>query len=147
MGSMQGRIDNQTATRLAAVLLGVFLTLAFGSGTCAETPATGDAAFRGAVDEFIESELRMFPERATQLGDHRFDNGIDDVSAQGLAAEIRHATDWKAKLSRFDSKALSPTNRADRDWLIARCDGELLSTQELRTYQRDPGMYLPTSAV
>lgn len=144
---MQGSNYRRAGTRLVAVLLGGFLTLAFGSGTRAETPASGDAAFRAAVDHFIESELRMFPERATQLGDHRFDNRIDDVSAQGIAAEILHATDWKAKLSRFDSKALSPTNRADRDWLIARCDGELLSTQELRTYERDPGMYLPTSAV
>jgi uncharacterized protein (DUF885 family) len=144
---MQGRNSRQTGARPVAVLLGLLLAIAFTGGIFAETPASGDAAFRAAVDHFIESELRMFPERATGLGDHRFDNRIDDVSAHGIAEEIRHATDWKAKLSTFNSEALSPSNRADRDWLIARCDGELLSTQELRTYQRDPGMYLPTSAV
>ena len=141
------RNGRPTGTRLVAVCLGLLLSIVFNGGICAETPASGDAAFRAAVDSFIESELRMFPERATQLGDHRFDNRVDDVSAHGIAEEILHATDWKAKLSRFNSTALSPANRADRDWLIARCDGELLSTQELRTYQRDPGMYLPTSAV
>lgn len=141
------RNGRPTGTRLVAVCLGLLLSIVFNGGICAETPASGDAAFRAAVDSFIESELRMFPERATQLGDHRFDNRVDDVSAHGIAEEILHATDWTAKLSRFNSTALSPANRADRDWLIARCDGELLSTQELRTYQRDPGMYLPTSAV
>lgn len=147
MVPMYRRNGRPTGTRLLAVCLGLLLSIAFNGGICAETPASGDAAFRAAVDHFIESELRMFPERATQLGDHRFDNRVDDVSARGIAEEILHATDWKAKLSRFNSPALSPANRADRDWLIARCDGELLSTQELRTYQRDPGMYLPTSAV
>jgi uncharacterized protein (DUF885 family) len=132
---------------LVAVLLGLLLAIGFTGGIGAEAPASGDATFRAAVDHFIESELRMFPERATQLGDHRFDNRIDDLSAHGLAEVIEHATDWKAKLSGFNSKALSPANGADRDWLIARCDAELLETQELRTYQRDPGMYLPTSAV
>ncbi|MBV8134320.1 MAG: DUF885 domain-containing protein [Deltaproteobacteria bacterium] len=130
-----------------AVLIGLLLVVGFTGGICAEAPASGDATFRAAVDHFIESELRMFPERATQLGDHRFDTRVDDLSAHGLAAVVEHATDWKTKLSGFNSKALSPANRADRDWLIARCDGELLETQELRTYQRDPGMYLPTSAV
>jgi uncharacterized protein (DUF885 family) len=147
MVPIHGRNGRPTGTRLVAVCLGLLLSIAFNGGICAETPASGDAAFRAAVDHFIESELRLFPERATQLGDHRFDNRVDDVSARGIAEEILHATDWKAKLSRFNSTALSPANRADRDWLIARCDGELLSTQELRTYQRDPGMYLPTSAV
>ena len=147
MVSMQGRNRHQTGRRLVPVCVGVLLAIAFNGGICAETAGSGDAAFRAAVDLFIESELQTFPERATQLGDHRFDDRIDDVSAHGIAEEILHATEWKTKLSRFNSRALSPPNQADRDWLIARCDGELLSTQELRTYQRDPGMYLPTSAV
>ena len=144
---MQGRNDDPPGMRLVALLLGLLLAIGFTGGICAEAPAPGDATFRAAVDQFIESELRMFPERATQLGDHRFDNRIDDLSARGLAEVIEHATDWKAKLSGFNSNALSPANRADRDWLVAGCDAELLETQELRTYQRDPGMYLPTSAV
>ena len=144
---MQGRNDDPPGMGLVAVLLGLLLAVGFTGGICAQAPTSADATFRAAVDHFIEAELRMFPERATQLGDHRFDNRIYDLSARGLAEVIEHATDWKAKLSGFNSNALSPANRADRDWLIARCDGELLETQELRTYQRDPGMYLPTSAV
>ena len=147
MVSTQGRKGSPTGMRLVPLWLGLLLAIAFNSGMRAETVASEDAAFRAAVDHFIQSELQMFPERATQLGDHRFDNRIDDVSAHGIAEEILHATEWQTKLSRFNSKALSAPNQADRDWLIARCAGELLSTQELRTYQRDPGMYLPTSAV
>jgi uncharacterized protein (DUF885 family) len=145
--SMQSRSGHPTGRRLVAICLGLLLAIACNGGPRAETPDSADAGFRAAVDHFIESELRMFPERATQLGDHRFDDRVDDLSLHGIADQVLHATDWKAKLSSFHSKTLSAANRADRDWLIARCDDELLSTQELRTYQRDPGMYLPTAAI
>src|SRR5215472_3414255 len=137
--------------RSIPLVAGVLLTLLAGAiaSTVAgdETTPSGDAAFRAAVDEFIQSELKMFPERATGLGDHRFDNRIDDVSADGIAREVLHATKWMARFGAINPQGLTEANRADRDWLIARCDGELLNTQIIRDYQRDPGMYLPTSAV
>ncbi len=30
------------------------------------------SAFQRAVNQFIEAELKLYPERATALGDHRF---------------------------------------------------------------------------
>src|SRR5208282_2234775 len=122
-------------------------SLTFEAGGAQSDQDPGDPAFRTAVDEFIDSELRMFPERATSVGDHRFDNRIDDLSAAGIANEVRHATEWKAKFGAIDPKSLSAANEADREWLAAHCDGELLATEEIRYYERDPGMYLPTSAV
>jgi uncharacterized protein (DUF885 family) len=107
----------------------------------------GDAAFRKAVDAFIESEMRIFPERATDYGDHRFDARVDDLSSAGIAAVIRHAQTWKTTFENFDPKSLSASNEADREWLVARCDGELLWRQQVRAYEREPGMYLPTSAI
>jgi uncharacterized protein (DUF885 family) len=112
----------------------------------AAAPA-GDAAFRKTVNAFIDSELRLFPQRATAEGDHRFDDRVNDRSAAGIAAVVRHAEKWKQSFATADPKTLSPANEADREWLIAQLDGELLDTQEIRTYERDPGMYLPTSAV
>src|SRR5579885_245959 len=141
--SLRGLLRFQSSR--AGAFLAVFLLIAAGP-VLAQT-APGDAEFRQAVDKFIESELKMFPERATELGDHRFDDRLDDISAAGIAAEIRHAGEWKRRFESIDPKTLSPANEADREWLAARCDGELLYTEELRTYQRDPGMYLPTSAV
>jgi uncharacterized protein (DUF885 family) len=131
---------------LTGVVLALLLAL-WPPDSIAETGAPGDAAFRAAVSQFIDSELRLFPERATALGDHRFDDRIDDVSADGIAEEVLHATKWMAKFGAIDQKTLTAANQADRDWLIARCDGELLNAQTIRTYERDPGLYIPTSAV
>ncbi len=134
------RMAMRAALALAAVAVPAWLAAA--------APAThGDAAFRARADEFIQSELKLFPEHATALGDHRYDDRVDDLSQPGIAIVIRHATTWIAEFSAIDPKSLSAADEADREWLLAHLDGELLSTQQLRDYERDPGMYLPTSAI
>ena len=143
---MNDKRTRPSPCRLAAILLALSLTVVPARGR-ADTNRSGDEPFRKTVDAFIESELRLFPERATDLGDHRFDNRIDDVSTAGIAEEIHHAKEWKAKFAAIDSGTLSAANEADREWLAARCDGELLYREQIREYERDPGMYLPTSAI
>src|SRR5579862_9627652 len=117
------------------------------------TPAIGDdssapdRAFRAQVTQFVEAELQLYPERATHLGDHRFDDRVDDVTARGIDEVIRSAKKWLAIFGADDPKQLSPANEADREWLAAHLDGELLWTEQVRSYQRDPEMYLPTAAI
>lgn len=106
-----------------------------------------DARFRGEVRDFIESELRLHPAWATSQGDHRYDARVPDLSRGGVAERILHATNWKRNFEAFVPSELSPENRADREWLIAQADSELLWNEQVRQFRRDPGMYLPTSAV
>jgi uncharacterized protein (DUF885 family) len=130
-----------------AAHLAIALVLFVSSPALAQTASAPDEAFRKQVAEFVQSELRLYPERATRLGDHRFDDQVDDVSASGIDEVVRHAKKWIALFSANDPKTLSPANEADREWLMARTDGELLWTEQIRNYQRDPEMYLPTSAI
>jgi uncharacterized protein (DUF885 family) len=104
-------------------------------------------AFQRAVNQFIEAELELYPERATALGDHRFDARVDDHSAAGNARIVSHAERWAKVFRAFDANSLSPNSEADREWLLANIDGELLWAERVRSYERDPGMYLPTAAV
>jgi uncharacterized protein (DUF885 family) len=106
-----------------------------------------ERAFQGTVKRFIEEELTIYPERATALGDHRFDARLDDDSPAGIARIVSHAHRWAKILRAFDRNSLSPNSEADREWLLANIDGELLRTQSMRSYERDPSMYLPTRAV
>jgi uncharacterized protein (DUF885 family) len=105
------------------------------------------SAFQRTVSQFIEAELKLYPERATALGDHRFDNRVDDHSAAGIARIVSHANRWAKIFRTFDANSLSPNSETDREWLLANIDGELLWTERVRSYERDPGMYLPTAAV
>lgn len=131
-------------TRLIAAIA---LIVSIAAPALADAPSAADRAFRAQVAQFVEAELRLYPERATHLGDHRFDDRVDDVSAQGIDAVIRHANKWIALFRADNPSHLSPANEADREWLMAHTDGELLWTEQVRDYQRDPEMYLPTSAV
>jgi len=104
-------------------------------------------AFQRTVKQFIEAELKLYPERATALGDHRFDTRVDDHSAAGIARIVSHANRWAKIFRTFDDNSLTPNSEADREWLLANIDEELLWNERVRSYERDPGMYLPTAAV
>jgi uncharacterized protein (DUF885 family) len=118
------------------------------AGWCAPASAgpEGDPQFRAAVARFIDSEMRLFPESATEDGDHRFDHKLSDYSPSGIRAKIRHADYWKSRFSNWRG-TLSPSNETDREWLAAHADEELLWNEEVRFYRSDPGLYLPTAAV
>jgi uncharacterized protein (DUF885 family) len=135
------------ATFTARSIAAIALIVAIAAPAGAETESAPDRAFRAQVTQFIQAELELNPERATHLGDHRFDDRVDDVSARGIDETIQHAKKWIALFGADDPKSLSPANEADREWLAAHLDGELLWTEQVRSYQRDPEMYLPTSAV
>jgi uncharacterized protein (DUF885 family) len=130
-----------------AAHLAVAVVVLFAAPAIAETGSAPDRAFRAQVTQFIQTELQLYPERATRLGDHRFDDRVDDSRASGIDHVIRHARKWLALFGADDPKYLSPANEADREWLMAHTDGELLWTEQVRSYQRDPEMYLPTSAI
>ena len=100
--------------------------MAIAATASAETGSAPDRAFRAQVEQFVQAELQLYPERATHLGEHRFDDRVDDVSARGINEVIRHAKKWRGLFGADDPKSLSAANEADREWLIARTDGELL---------------------
>jgi uncharacterized protein (DUF885 family) len=124
----------------------IVLLISIASPAIAQS-SPADQAFRSQVAQFVEAEMRLYPERATHLGDHRFDARVDNLSANGIGEVISHAKQWIASFSADDPKSLSQANEADREWLMAHADGELLWTEQVRSYQRDPGMYLPTSSI
>lgn len=108
---------------------------------------SGDTVFRATVQRFIESELKLYPQMATEAGDHRYDDRLGDLTRSGISQRILHATKWKRDFEAIHPDQLSPENEADREWLAAQTDGELLGLEEIRSYERSPGMYLPTSAL
>src|SRR5215469_6195436 len=127
--------------------LALAIALAVVAPAHADAPSAADRTFRAQVERFVQAELLLYPERATHLGDHRFDNRIDDLSAHGIDAVIHNAKTWIAIFGADDGKSLSPASEADRQWLIAHTDGELLWTEQIPSYRRDPDTYLPTSSI
>jgi len=137
-----------TAAFLAASAAALAASTAAASAPkSASAAGSGDAAFRLEVKRFVEEDLRLHPERATDEGDHRFDDRVTDWSADGGHRRLEHALAWRKKFSAIDAKTLSPHEEVDREWLLARIDCEFLRETEWKTARVNPGSYLPTAAL
>jgi uncharacterized protein (DUF885 family) len=92
----------------------VFLLAATVSVSSQETkPAADRVAAQNAIfDDYYESELRNFPERATAFGDYRYNDKLDDYSLDGVLQH--HKTD-ESFLARL--QAIPTTGFADQDQL------------------------------
>ena len=65
-----------------------------------EPHGNDDAVLESFFREYLEAAFRLEPMMATRLGDHRFDDQLDDLSAPGRKARLDHDREALADLSR-----------------------------------------------
>jgi uncharacterized protein (DUF885 family) len=83
---------------------------------------TSSEALRDIADRYWEARLEASPLFATFLGDHRFDDRVDDLSAD---ADARQRTIWAgfaAEARAIDPTGLDATDRVTRQLLIEELD-------------------------
>src|SRR6266436_8768955 len=67
-------------------MLMIFLTMTSVVGNFSgASDNKADEKFVELAERFLSQYLELYPESATQLGDHRFDNRLDDYSREGFA--------------------------------------------------------------
>ncbi len=102
--------------RTAVLLLAAVATL--GASVPAATPAisktlSANAQFAALSKRYIDSLARFSPVSGTQLGDHRFDDKLPDISARGRGNQIAFDQEMLGNLQKVDFKALSRDNQVD----------------------------------
>ena len=100
-----------------------------------------DARFAAFGDRVIDGYLLLDPVSATQLGDHRYDNRLPDVSAAGRAARRAFAEKSLAELARFDRSQLSREHQVDAILLRDQLNYALFSNDRLQDWAWDPLTY------
>ena len=108
------------------------------------TPAASseqDAAFAALSARFIDEGMALSPVSATQVGDHRFDAEIDDLSAEGRQASAEWARSLLADLDRVDTAALSRENQVDALILRNALEGTLWDLETMQSWAWDPQVY------
>ena len=130
---------DRISRRTAVTLLGAS---ALPLPVIARTPAHGsDAAFDDLAKRWLEAMTRASPVSATQLGDHRWDDQVDDLSTAGRAS----ATDaWRRLLAEVRSlppEGLSRANQVDAAILANRLAFDLWTEEALRSWAWDPLIY------
>lgn len=104
----------------------------------AQTSSRADRAFEALGRRWLDRSMRFSPVSATQIGDHRYDNRIDDVSAAGRAAALRFTHDTLRQLERIDRGALSRANQVDYALLENALRAEIWRTETLQSWAWNP---------
>jgi uncharacterized protein (DUF885 family) len=103
--------------------------------------------FHALAEAAVEDLLRLRPESATGLGDHRYDDRLDDWSPAGLAEEARVLTRRRDELDSLDLDVLGVDDAVDADLLRHGLDRRLFGLEQLREHTWNPLVWLPGEAV
>ena len=127
----------------AIVATGVVQTGACsGSSTpAASTSGPGDAAFVKLADDILQDYFKEHPTLATDLGVHRYDDRMDDLSQAARAAESTALKARRTALTAIDAATLSPDRQLDLEQLIRAVDAGILSVDVIRMWTKDPDAY------
>ena len=82
------------------------------AATAADT-AKADAAFADLSKRAREGWLQLSPVSATQIGEHKYDGELDDLSAAGRQKGLAFSKKILAELDATDTAALSRENQVD----------------------------------
>ena len=111
------------------------------SATAAPVDANADARFADLSRRWLDGAMRLSPVSATQIGDHRFDAELDDLSAAGRDARGKFSKDMLAELDDIDANRLSRANQVDAAMLRNQLRYDLWDLETMQSWAWDPQVY------
>jgi uncharacterized protein (DUF885 family) len=103
-----------------------------------EPAGESGARFRQLAGEYLDHLASRHPDRATELGDHRFDDKLPDRRAAALDDERRELDGFAARLGAIDTGRLEPELRADAAMLANGVARRIFEITELREHTWNP---------
>jgi uncharacterized protein (DUF885 family) len=104
-------------------------------------PSAADVAFDQVADRFLNEMVPLTPVFATQLGDHRFDDRLDDIGPTARAERAAVAHRLLAALAAIDGAQLSRANQVDLQLLKHRLEYTLWQIDTLEDWRWNPLLY------
>jgi uncharacterized protein (DUF885 family) len=104
-------------------------------------PTPADAEFTRLAREYLDWYAAANPVRATNLGLHRHDAELPDLSAEAQERKARELHEWLARLERIDRSALTGDAVFDARILEKALRADLLELEEVREWRRNPMLY------
>jgi len=133
------------ALALVAALGGCQQADAPSSTSAAGTEQAGDAAVDAAFADLskraLDSWMQHSPVGATQIGDHRFDSEIDDLSSAGQQKTLDAYKGLLAELDGIDVAKLGRENQVDAAILRNQLRSDIWNAEVLQSSRWDPQVY------
>jgi len=108
-------------------------------------PPTADQQFEALAQRYVREAPEQSPSDATSLGDHRFDDKLDDVSAAGWQARLTFDELYLAALEPIDRSKLSRANQVDALLLVHELEYDRWKLQTLQAWRWNPLLYTRTA--
>jgi len=118
------------------------------AGTSATAPAADaavDAAFADLSKRALDTWMQLSPISATQIGDHRYDSEIDDLSAAGQQKMLTAYKGLLGELDKVEVSKLSRENQVDAAILRNQLQSEIWNAEVLQAAKWDPQIYNGTA--
>ncbi|HUK00879.1 MAG TPA: DUF885 domain-containing protein [Steroidobacteraceae bacterium] len=100
-----------------------------------------DSAFERLSARYFDEVLALSPVEATQLGEHRFDNRLDDLSPTGRADQLRVARKLLDALKGIDTAQLSRAHQVDAQLLQDDLQYRIWKVEHLQAWRWNPLLY------
>ncbi len=133
---------------LAAALLAALAGCQNDKAPTAETPTAAaasqsqaDARFAELSQKALDTWMQLSPTSATQIGDHRYDGEIDDMSATGQQKGLELTKALLAELDAIDVAQLSRENQVDAAILRNQLQSDIWNVETLQAWKWDPQVY------
>ncbi|TWI01019.1 uncharacterized protein (DUF885 family) [Luteimonas cucumeris] len=109
--------------------------------TATTTASEQDAKFADLSRRWLDGWLQLNPVSATQIGDHRFDAQVDDLSAAGRQRSLDFSRKMLAELDAIDASQLSRGNQVDAMILRNQLRGDIWNIETFQSWAWDPQVY------
>lgn len=118
-------------------------TAAPGADTATATADTAkaDAAFADLSKRALDGWLQLSPVSATQIGEHRYDGELDDLSATGRQKNLDFSKKILGELDALDVATLSRENQVDAAILRNQLQYDIWTAETLQSWAWDPQVY------
>jgi len=128
------------ATALAG-LVGCVVAPAPPAPTTSQAPTETDMSFEAISKRYLDETMALTPVNATALGDHRFDDRLDDVSAAGYQKRTVLAHELLAEVQALDAGQLSRANQVDARLLENELEYQIWRVEHLAEWRWNPLLY------
>jgi len=133
---------------LAAALLASLAGCQSGDAPTAPSTSTeqagqsqADAQFAELSKKALDTWMQLSPVSATQIGDHRYDSQLDDLSAAGQQKSLEASKVLLAELDKLDVSKLGRENQVDAAILRNQLQSDIWSNETMQSWKWDPQVY------
>ena len=129
---------------LALATIGLLL---FQNVMAFSTKETADVQFERLANKYIAELMERSPEWATQLGEHKYDNRLNDYSLEGVKKDREFTRKYLDDLNKIAFDKLSKVNNVDARIFRENLEYNIFQTDVLREYEWNPMNYNAGGAI